>query len=89
MAVLKEIEDLLPSFVGEDTTSNYSCCLCINRIYEARNQKPPVNLSLFSEETINALGCENAASLIEKRASIRPYELSFDQLTKVVSRMLV
>lgn len=87
MAVLKEIEDLLPSFVGEDTTSNYSCCLCINWIYEARNQKPPVNLSLFSEETINALGCENAASLIEKRASIRPYELSFDQLTKVLTKL--
>ncbi|EPD77479.1 hypothetical protein [Atopobium sp. oral taxon 199] len=86
--VLSKIEDFIPLYIDEDSTSDLSCSLCINKIYEACGQNPLLNLKKFSQATFDALGCENAFSSVEKGYKTLPKDLSYERLEGVLPKLV-
>lgn len=85
--VLSRIEGLLPLYINEDSTCELSCALCVNQIYATCSQNPLLDLGQFSQATFDALGCENAVSLIGRGNKTLPKDLSSERLEGVLSKL--
>lgn len=46
-SVLSRIEELFPKYISEDSTTDLSCGLSINQIYETCAQNSPLSLDGF------------------------------------------
>lgn len=86
-SVLSKIENLIPIFISDDSTSDLSCSLSISQIYKTCARKPPLNLDKFSQSTFDALALENSKSFAEKKPQISPKDLSIDRLTEALVKL--
>lgn len=87
-AVLSKIEDLFPLYIRNDSTDDLSCSLCINQIYTACGQKPPLDLEQFSQETIDALDCENAVSFSKSSTKTLPADMPTNRLIGALNKLI-
>ena len=64
-----------------------SCLVPVNQIYATCSQNPLLDLGQFSQATFDALGCENAVSLIGRGNKTLPKDLSSERLEGVLSKL--